>query len=225
MRVSALALAVAGAGACGAEHFPAPLTRADAGVDAAIGDASPDVVVDAEPLEDAGVDATEDHEVVDAGACNVRLDTPPIAASPHVPEGTVITYNSNPPSSGPHYPIWANYQEFTQPVDDGYLVHSMEHGGVLLLYKCDADASACADTVAALRAVRDAVPDDPNCDPSIRVRIIIAPRPANDVAVAAAAWGNTYRADCVDAPSLAAFITAHYAQGPESLCASGMLFP
>jgi hypothetical protein len=164
-----------------------------------------------------------EREAASAG-CNVQLATPPLVASPHVPDGTAVVYDSNPPSSGPHYPEWANFQEFTSPVPDGYLVHSMEHGAVLLLYKCDDDGGACADRAAALRAVRDAVPTDPLCDPTIRVRIILAPRPANDVAVAAAAWGNTYRADCVDAPSLAAFIAAHYSQAPENFCSAGLTF-
>ena len=49
----------------------------------------------------------------------------------HIPIGASVVYNSNPPSSGPHYPVWANFQEFAVPVDDRYLVHSMEHGAVL----------------------------------------------------------------------------------------------
>ena len=41
-------------------------------------------------------------------------------------------YDSNPPSSGPHYPIWADFKEYATPVPDGYLVHAEEHGAVLL---------------------------------------------------------------------------------------------
>jgi hypothetical protein len=54
------------------------------------------------------------------------------------------------------------------------------------------------------------------------VRIILAPRPALDVPVAAAAWGFTYKAECVDAPSLAQFITDHYAKTAENFCAAGV---
>jgi hypothetical protein len=138
----------------------------------------------------------------------------------HVPEGTVVTYDSNPPSSGPHYPIWADFLEYSSPVPDGYLVHSEEHGAVLLLYDCP---SGCDDVVAELRALRAAVPTDPLCDPSMgeRVRIILAPRPDNDSPIAAAAWGNTYKADCFDGASLAKFIADHYAQGPEDFCSPG----
>lgn len=79
-------------------------------------------------------------------SCFVEIASPPIEGQTHVPEGTPVTYGSNPPSSGNHYPIWANFQEYSTPVPDGYLVHSEEHGAVLLLYNCalptqlDADA-------------------------------------------------------------------------------------
>ncbi len=181
---------------------------------------------DAIATADASIaDVAVDRPQVDAAACNVRLASPPLMTTVHVPQGAVVVYNSNPPSSGPHYATWANFQEYPQPVDDRYLVHSMEHGAVLLLYNC-ADLSGdagvtCPELADALRAVRDAVPTDPLCDPSIRVRVILAPRPANDVTVAAAAWGATYRADCVDATSLAQFISAHYAMGPENFCDPG----
>lgn len=176
-------------------------------------------------------------------SCDVVIETPPLLASPHVPEGTVVDYNSNPPSSGPHYPIWANFGEYPAPVQAGYLVHDLEHGAVLLLYKpCDDDAGAnaadaldggdvdasaastCASIKDALRRVRDAIHTDPVCDPSIRVRVIIAPYPDLDVPIAAAAWGWTYRANCLDEDSLRDFAVAHYGQGPENICAPGQMF-
>lgn len=174
--------------------------------------------------KDSGVprDVGLDVAPTDAAACNVRVDLPPLMESPHVPDGFPVTYNSNPPSSGPHYGTWANFQEYTQPVDDRYLVHAMEHGAVLLLYDCE--GAACAPIIEALRKIREAVPTDPLCDPSIRVRIILAPRPGNDDPVAAAAWGATYRATCVDTSSLLGFVLDHYSKAPEAFCTPGMSF-
>jgi hypothetical protein len=60
------------------------------------------------------------------------------------------------------------------------------------------------------------------CTPPLRVRVIIAPRPANDAPVAAAAWGFTYRSDCIDIGSLSQFVRDHYAKGPEDTCAPGI---
>ena len=205
------------AAACAEDPLPerTPTAAVDAGADRepAPPDAAPDVADAAPDVTDASSD----------GACGARIDVHPPTDSAHVPEGTPIEYGSNPPSSGKHYPVWANFEEYASPVEDGYLVHSMEHGAVLLLYDCDGP-STCPLLVEALRAVRDAVPTDPQCDPSIRVRVILAPRPSLDVPVAAAAWGFTYRADCVDAPSLGAFIDAHYAKAPENFCAPGRSF-
>ncbi len=155
-----------------------------------------------------------------SASCPVVIDTPELLPSPHVAEGTPITYNSNPPTSGPHFAMWANYQEFTTPVPRGYLVHSLEHGGVLLLYRC-ADAASCPDVAAGLRKVRDAVPTDSRCDAATRARVVIAPDPGLDVPVAAAAWGWFYKADCVDLPTLQSFAKDRYARGPEDTCAPG----
>lgn len=157
-----------------------------------------------------------------AAACEVIIDTPELLASPHVIEGTPITYSSSPPTSGPHYPQWANFQDFTAPFEDGYLVHSLEHGAVALLYKCE--GAACATTVEALRKIRDSLATDPLCDPALRVRVVIAPYPKMDVPVAAVAWGWTYKAQCVDVPTLTQFAKDHYAQGTENLCAAGRTF-
>jgi hypothetical protein len=207
---------------CGSDEDATPeATAIDAGGDRV--SAHPDVeLVDATPPADASVDVPV---AIPDAACNVVVETPPVEPAMHVPEGTVITYSTNPPSSGSHYPIWANFREYANPVADGYLVHSMEHGAVVIFYDCDPSACVAPPGVLdALRAVRNAVPTDPSCDPSIRVRVILAPRPANDVPIAAAAWGATYKAQCVDAPSLSKFITDFYAKGPENFCTPGMEF-
>ena len=109
-----------------------------------------------------------------AASCEVTLESPPIAGASHVAEGTPIAYCSNPPSSGDHYANWADFQEYSTPVDWRYLVHSMEHGAVVLLYKCD--PPGCPDIVEQLRAVRDVAAYDPDCTPGTK-RIIIAPSP------------------------------------------------
>jgi hypothetical protein len=173
---------------------------------------------------DAGPDRRLSAPIHPAASCFVTIETPELLAAMHVPEGTVITYDSNPPSSGPHYPVWANFQEYTAPLDEGYLVHSLEHGAVALLYKCEATAPGCAQTIDSLRKIRDSLASDPSCDSSIRVRVIIAPFPRLDVPVAAVAWGITYKAECVDVPTLTQFAKDNYAMSPENICAAGRTF-
>jgi hypothetical protein len=42
--------------------------------------------------------------------------------------------------------------------------------------------------------------------------------------VAAAEWGKTYTAPCVDVPTLTAFVHDTYGKGPEAICAPGRTF-
>ncbi len=178
---------------------------------------------------DGGADAQADRArlarpiVIDAG-CPIVIDTPPLLDSPHVAIDTPVAYNSNPPASGPHYPIWAAFQEYSTPVDRRYYVHDLEHGAVVLLHNCAArDAGAsCEANLAGLRAAIASVPSDPLCAGSeVRVRTLLTPDPLLDVPIAAVAWGWTYRAECLDLPSLTEFVKAHYGQGPEAICANG----
>jgi hypothetical protein len=148
----------------------------------------------------------------------------------HIAEGSLPSpaWDSNPPAGGPHYPIWAEWQDYTSPVPYGYLIHNMEHGAVVFFYRCPADAP-CADVIAALQTAKAQLPSDTLCtgpdgggeDPGVRTRGIIEPSATSDVLIAASAWGWQYRANCIDQASLNAFATAHYGNGPESLCSVG----
>jgi hypothetical protein len=42
----------------------------------------------------------------------------------HETDITDIKRNSNPPTSGPHFPIWAKPGVYTQVISDGYLIHT-----------------------------------------------------------------------------------------------------
>jgi Protein of unknown function (DUF3105) len=157
-------------------------------------------------------------------SCLVEIDQPPLMSSfAHVPIGTVVDYDSNPPSSGPHYPIWAAFQAYTTPVPREYYVHDLEHGAIDFLYNCG--SAGCPEVVATLQAASDSLPDDPLCaatgGPGVRVRTVITPDPLIPTKVAAAAWGWIYLADCADLPTLEQFAKAHYGQGREDLCSPG----
>jgi hypothetical protein len=162
-------------------------------------------------------------------ACVVTIDSPPDQGASHVPVGTAVTYDSNPPSSGPHFPIWAAYQEFTTPVPRPMLVHNLEHGAIVLLYKCPHGGAPtgggpadCPDIVQGLRAAAAAIPDDPLCaGTGVRVRTVIAPDPLIDGPVAAAAWDWTYNAACLDVSTLTQFARDRYGQGREPICDNG----
>ncbi len=55
----------------------------------------------------------------------------------HVQMGTVVDYNSNPPTSGKHYGDWIRAGIYDEAKDDRNLVHSLEHGYVIMSYNCE----------------------------------------------------------------------------------------
>jgi hypothetical protein len=163
-------------------------------------------------------------------SCLVTIDTPAFPAAAHVDEGTPVTYSSNPPAGGPHYPRWASFGVHDDVVPRPYWVHDMEHGAVVLLYKCDPDAGpdggACAAQAKAFLAqVVQALPTDPTCAPDVRVRTVTTADPLIPTPFAAAAWGWTYTSACADLQTLVDFAKAHYAHAPEDECANGSYPP
>jgi hypothetical protein len=113
-------------------------------------------------------------------------------------------YNSNPPTSGPHYPDWARWGVFDQPQPDELLVHNLEHGGIVVHYNC---ADGCPELAGQLRDLVS----------TYRSKVILAPRPNPDVPcrVTLSAWTWLDCFNDFDAERINAFIRAHKDRGPE----------
>jgi hypothetical protein len=168
----------------------------------------------------SAVDAA-DATPPDAGSCAPVVEQHPWEGATHVPVCSAVTYVSNPPSSGNHYPIWAAFQTFTTPVPRGFYVHDLEHGAIVITYNCP---GGCAAEVAAAQAFIDALPVDPLCGgaaPPNR-RVVMTPDPMLDVRWAASAWLWTLTAPCFDPVAFGQFVSAHYGNGPEVECANGV---
>src|SRR5436190_19459146 len=56
----------------------------------------------------------------------------------HVTDISGVTYDTNPPSSGTHFPIWAKSGIYDRVLSEGYLIHSQEHGYIVISYNCAA---------------------------------------------------------------------------------------
>ncbi len=123
-------------------------------------------------------------------------DHVPILGRDHIPQGTTYgKYNSNPPTSGPHWPSPADWGVYTQPLPDEMLVHNLEHSGVWISYKNPAD-SEMADRLAAI------VRRYPR-------KVILTPRPQNDTPIALAAWGRLLKLPGFDEAKIVAFVEAY----------------
>lgn len=59
----------------------------------------------------------------------------------HVTDIYGLQYNSNPPTSGPHFPVWAKRGTYPYQISDGHLIHSLEHGYIVLSYNCSKKVS------------------------------------------------------------------------------------
>jgi hypothetical protein len=164
----------------------------------------------------AAGDAGTGEVMSDGGACVSLIQQHADEGAFHVPCSPAPTYDTKPPSSGNHYAIWADYKTYTTPVPWGHLMHSMEHGAVVIVYNCP---NGCTDEVAAAQAMIDALPIDADCTAPTKRRVILAPDPTLDVRWAATAWTWTLRAPCFDAPTFSQFATEHYAKTAENFCA------
>jgi hypothetical protein len=161
-------------------------------------------------------------QAIPGARCNARTRSYPTLDSPHLqPDASAPRYNSNPPSSGPHEGRWARWGAHTGAIPRENYVHNLEHGGVLLAWRCpDGSCSTARELLAALGTF----PNDPACDlPGVppRPRVLATPDPLLESTVAAAGWGRVYQADCVDAESLRGFYLSALARAPEDTCAEG----
>lgn len=150
--------------------------------------------------------------------CRVTTWDAPAASAMHVEPCSELPLSDVPPVGGDHYGVWADWASYDAPVPWGFLIHAMEHGGVVLGYRCP---EGCDDVIAELEAIAASM-DDPRCrDAGTSARFIVAPMPDLEGSVAALGWEHAYVATCLDAPSLGAWVDAHYGRGPEDLCAAG----
>jgi hypothetical protein len=152
--------------------------------------------------------------------CSVYTAREPAISAFHEPSCSALAYAYHPPASGDHYSQWTAWGTFEDPIPWGFLVHSMEHGAVVLAYRPD---TVTPEIQTAFRTMIDERGVDPLCRgldaPS---RFIVVPDPELEWPIAAVAWEHVYLATCVDLPSLRAFVDAHYGQAPEDFCAPGI---
>lgn len=112
-------------------------------------------------------------------------------------------YDVNPPSGGDHVVDWARAGAFpaSSAPADGLLVHSLEHGYVVLWHA----PSATAGDVEQLRAIQRAHDED----------VLLVERPSLPVPVAATAWEQRLLCPGVEVDALEAFVDRFVGEGPE----------
>lgn len=127
----------------------------------------------------------------------------PTLESPHVQHGEQHPpYDSNPPTSGPHFaqpPNWGNYPE---GLSDEALIHSLEHGGIWISYR-DRNPEIIQQLEDIARRYSS--------------HVILTYRPTDDSPIAVAAWGRLLKLDKVDSGQIYNFIARYRFKGPENV--------
>jgi hypothetical protein len=126
----------------------------------------------------------------------------------HVKIGTYVEYNSNPPTSGSHYEDWTRGGVYDSPKDDRNLVHSEEHGYIIVSYNCDFGQSNLSEisTTGKIELATDSAHLSENfksedCKTLVsqltqiyneegKNKIIVVPRPILDSKLALTTWGR-----------------------------------
>lgn len=117
----------------------------------------------------------------------------------HVPVGTAVEYNSNPPTSGPHHGEWTRAGVYDVAPADGNLIHALEHGYVIISYR-----------------------DKELKDPLVKLskalgvsKLIVTPRENLDVPMALTAWTRILKLPSVDETLIRDFVDSFRNAGPE----------
>ena len=109
---------------------------------------------------------------------------------------TGIQYNSDPPTSGPHYGEGlAPWGIHTEPVPKGSMIHNLEDGGVVVSYS----PQAPKETVDRLAQIVKRYPQN----------VVLAPYPGLDTTIALTAWQRIDKMDVVDEARIARFIESY----------------
>lgn len=124
----------------------------------------------------------------------------------HVDPSTTPVYNTDPPTSGPHYPTPTEPGFYTTEQRPGHLVHALEHGNVVIYYDPARVTPADLDSLKALASNHkgdfDGIAVTPRSDP--RYPIILT------------AWRAMLRLDAYDPAQIQAFLDIFLGRGPEN---------
>lgn len=129
------------------------------------------------------------------------------AGQAHYPAGSEVTYATTPPYGGAHWTIPLRCGIYEQEQRFEPMVHTMEHGAIVLYYQ---PLAVDADTVGAMRVAASQLLSEGR-------RMILTPSTRIGVPVAMASWGRLMLMDDFEEDTLRAFLDAFEGDAPEEL--------
>jgi hypothetical protein len=123
-------------------------------------------------------------------------------------------YSSVPAASGPHWDPSgiANWGVYTAPQPETQLIHSLEHGGIVIWYDADAVDESDVETLAQYVRTQNA------SGISGRYKFILSPWGENvplPAPIVATAWEWLLPLEVADTSAIDTFARAHYGRSPE----------
>jgi hypothetical protein len=141
----------------------------------------------------------------------------------HVDTGERVRYEFCPPTSGAHWndarfgPLPNRFYGADDKADPQGWIHNLEHGHLVVLYRCPEDGS-CAAAETAMRAVQEQLPASPLCSLPAGASVVTARFDDLPSPYAAVAWGRVLFLDTPDVAEIAAFQQQSADRGPEPQC-------
>jgi hypothetical protein len=132
----------------------------------------------------------------------------PSEGNDHVSAGTEIQYDTSPPTSGPHYTSTVSAGFYDEPRPAGALVHTLEHGAVIVYYDPAAlDQESRADLEALASEYTGTWQS-----------VVVVPNPAEnpESPYVLTAWRQMLRMDGYDGDVVRAFMAEYLGRGPEN---------
>lgn len=138
----------------------------------------------------------------------------PIVGQEHIAEGAIVnSYNSNPPTSGPHYATPARVGFYEIELPDERLVHNLEHGDIWISYGPTVSDDVKQSLIAFAKDVK----------------VIVTLRTKNETDIALASWGraDTFNLEngVLDEARVKDFITRFRNRGPEKVLNTSDMLP
>lgn len=139
----------------------------------------------------------------------------------HIAQGTAGSgYNSNPPSSGPHWPSPVKNGIYDSSLPDEQLIHNLEHGHVWIAYKpCEPGLQSSQASPDA--GLKPCAPDEVKAKLKEIVekddwKVVLEPRDKNETMIALVSWGRVLKMDQFDEAKVKDFIKTYRNRGPEN---------
>jgi hypothetical protein len=144
------------------------------------------------PMDEAGCDDVLESK-------SEGRDHLPTEGAPHAP------YETDPPTSGPHYEIPADLGFYTEPLAPEQLVHNLEHGQIVIWYRPDLPSQTIDE-------IEELVNREAGATVAVPYENL-----ASDEAVVFTAWTASQRCEELSEEALIAFRRDYQGQAPEPI--------